>query len=280
MLGKQRSIPRRTVLLGILLAFSTIGQAEIIVSTTNKAVLDGLRIWAGESAEYDPLAAAATLFLSEHPFSRKENIDALHVLDNGHIILSTKNKATLGGLWFRAGDLVEYDPVAGTATLFLSGDIFSRRENIDAVCVLDDGNIILSTRNKARLGGLAFRDGDLVKYDPVAGTARLFLSERLFSRNEDIDAVHILSNGDVVLSTASRARLGGLRFRDGDLVRYNPVAGTAALFFTEDLFSRNEDIDAATNIGAEVGAPPEPASLFLLVAGGLALLRRRTRARV
>ena len=39
-----------------------------------------------------------------------EQIDALHVRNNGNILLSTDTSATLGGLTFLDGDIVEYNP--------------------------------------------------------------------------------------------------------------------------------------------------------------------------
>jgi hypothetical protein len=145
---------------------------------------------AGEARHYGGLGGSggfSTLF------SDDENIDALHILDNGHIILSTDGNATLGGLSFEEGDLVDYNPLTGTASLYFDGDLFSDDENIDAVHILDNGHIILSTEGNASLGGLSFNDEDLVEYDPVAGTASLYFdgSAHDLSGNDDIDAVHL-----------------------------------------------------------------------------------------
>ncbi len=117
------------------------------------------------------------------------------MLSNGHIIFSTTNNATLGGLSFGADDLVDYDPIADTATLYFDGGaLFSATdEDIDAVHVLSNGHIILSTRDDATLGGLSFGDDDLVDYDPIADTATLYFDGgALFSATtEDVDAVYI-----------------------------------------------------------------------------------------
>ncbi|MCH6576533.1 MAG: cadherin-like domain-containing protein, partial [Proteobacteria bacterium] len=167
-----------------------------------------------------------------------------------NVILSTEGSATLGGLCFTDDDLVDYDPVADTATLYFEGDpLFGTwEEAIDAVHVLANGHIILSTENDATLGGLSFGDDDLVDYDPVADTATLYFDGgALFSNlDEDIDAVHVLANGHIILSTEGDATLGGLSFGDDDLVDYDPVADTATLYFDGGaLFSSIfEDVDA------------------------------------
>lgn len=242
--------------------------ANIILSTTETETLGGVTFKDGDLADYDLVTDTAGLFFSESLFSNGEDVDAVHVLDNGHIILSTEGGATLGGLTFKDGDLVDYDPVTDTATLFFDESLFSRGEDIDAVSILDNGNLVLSTEDSASLGGLSFRDGDLVLYDLLADTASLYLSENLFCSGEDIDAVHVLANGDILLSTESSAKLGGLTFEDGDIVLYNPVTNSTTLYFDEDLLQcGSEDIDAAY--------VPEPATMALLGLGSLVLMRRR-----
>jgi hypothetical protein len=178
--------------------------------------------------------------------------------DDVALTLSTIGNAKLGGLTFGDDDLVEYDPAADNSTLaFDGGALFNAtNEDIDAVHVLSNGHIVLSTVANATLGGLTFGDDDLVEYDPVSDTASLlFDGGALFSNtNEDINAAHVLSNGHIVLSTVGNARLGGLTFGDDDLVDYDPVSDTASLFFDGGaLFSNTrEDINAASLNGSDV----------------------------
>ena len=136
------------------------------------------------------------------------------------IILSTGGEAeySIPGTnpTFEDGDLVESDPF-DSATLFFDEDLFSDDEDIDAVHVLANGNIVLSTKGSATLGGLSFQDQDLVIYNPsgvsvggiAAGTAQLLVDGSNLIVNEsdvdeDIDAVHVLDNGNIVFSTKTR----------------------------------------------------------------------------
>ena len=246
----------------------------MVFSTTATETLAGLEIAKDDLASYDLETGTASLFFSGDLFLSNENIDAAHILEDGRIILSTAGAASLGGLTFGDGDLVEYDPGTGTASLFFSEGSFSGNEDIDAVHVLANGKILLSTAGSATLGGLSFQDGDIVEYDPDSQTATLFLSESVFSNNEDIDAIHLLSDGRLLLSTANAASLGELTFRDGDVVEYDALLGTATLVFSEDLFTSGAQISALSALPA-----PEPGTLILLAGGGVSvLIRYRRRA--
>lgn len=263
------------VLLLVLSCFvGTVSASEILLSTTGGATLGGLTFEDGDVVAYDQDADSASLFFDEDLFSSSEDVDAFHVLTDNSYVLSTQTDATLGGLAFRDGDLVRYDPDTTTASLLLSEDLFSDNEDIDAVHVLSSGEIVLSTETGGTLGGLTFEDGDLVAYNPDNQTASLFFDEDLFSGSEDINALMILANGDLVLSTQTDATLGGITFGDDDLVRYSPGTDTASIYLDGgSLFSSSaEDIDAVSQV-------PAPATLALLGLGlaGLARTRRGQR---
>jgi len=204
-------------------------------------------------ARYIPANDTATLYLDGSAIGQTIDIDALHVLQNGHLVLSTTNAATLGGLGFADGDLVDYDPATDTATLYFAESAFSADEDIVSVYIMNNGNILLSTATDATLGGLDFQDTDLVEYDPAGDTATLYLDGSTTTLTIDIAAVHVLDNGRIVLATNADASLGGLNFKDGDLVEYDPATDTATLYFNENLFAGNEAINSV-HIGAGSGA--------------------------
>ncbi len=219
---------------------------NLLLSTDATETLGGITTTPDDLAEYDAAADTASIwFEGAAHFARSENIDAVDVLANGLVVLSTTGSADLGGISFRDGDLVAWDPDTDTATLLLSERaVFAGNEDIDAVHVLTNGHILLSTTGSARIGSLNFRDGDIVEYDPATGNATLFLSEDIFAANEDIDGFHLLDNGRVLLSTTGSARIGSLSFRDGDIVEYDPATGNATLFFSEDRFGNSADVNA------------------------------------
>jgi cysteine-rich repeat protein len=236
-----------------IVAGASLAHAEPLrLSTSGRATLGtpAFEFERDAVVELETTTGTATLYFDEGNFANSENIDAIHVLGNGHLVLSTAAEATLGHppLTFADGDLVEYDRAADTATIFLPETVFAGNVDIDAVHVRADGTILLSTDDTATLGTppLTFLDGDVVHYDPGTKVATRIFSEADFAGDEDIDALHELANGHLVLSVerATGAALAGIVFGDGDLVEYRPSDGTATLFFAEATFPDDENIDA------------------------------------
>lgn len=258
--------------LSILFA-SPVSATSIILSTDATETLGGLTFYDGDLAEYNLTTDTATLYFDEGLFSGVgEEITAVHILANGNIILSTDTGATLGGLTFRDGDLIEYNPTTDVGTLYFNEDLFAGDEGIDAAYINGSGNIILSTIDGATLGGLTFGGGDLAEYNPTTDVATLFFDGSLFDGSENIDAAHILDNGNIILSTDGGATLGGLTFANGSLAEYNPTTDVATLYFNESLFSSNANIDAVY-----VTTLPEPTTIALLGLGCLIFAGRKRR---
>ncbi len=184
---------------------------------------------------YDPILDEATLFFDHSATAGAdvEDINALHLLPNGHIILSADPHSggthTLGGISFDESDLVRYDPINNTAVLIFDGSaIFTDAgENIDAVYVLDNGNLVISTTGVADIGGTSFDQSDLVEYDPGGGTATILVDG---------------SDSDVFNNTTTQL--------DAAYIRVDPLDATGTI----DTYAVSVD-DLTANIGAG-GTPP------------------------
>lgn len=179
---------------------------NIAFSTTASATLGGTSFDDDDLLVYDPATGNVTMLIDGSAvFSGATDfdIDAVYIRSNGLIVLSTRFDATLGGLAFGGGDLIEYNRLSNKATLlFDGGALFTDPvEDIDAVYLFDDGQIALSTQTDAILGGLSFADGDVVKYDPVSNTAELYFAETNFTDiAADLDALHIgIAKGSTVV---------------------------------------------------------------------------------
>ena len=218
----------------------------IILATQDQATLVGSTFEDDDLAEYDPITNTAAQYFAGTLFSGNEDIKALHVLDNGHIALSTSTNATLGGLTFKNGDVVDYDPIADTATLLFSEDTDAGIDiDIDALHILDNRHIIFSVDTAVTIAFLTVHDGDLIEWDPDTGNFSLYFDHNAFTTDANVDGFHLLDNGHMIFSTTGTETLGGLTFEDGDLVDYDPIAGTATLYFSEvGHFDADEDINA------------------------------------
>ena len=236
---------------------------NIILSTETDATLGGLSFADEDLARYAPDIDVATRYLDGSAVGNTQDVDAVHVLANGHLVLSTIGTATIGGVTFENEDLIDYDPVADSATLIFDGSALftSGNTDISAVHVMDNGHLLLSNEYTAALGGVSFGPNDLVDYDPATDTATLYFDGDAVSFTGWIDAVHLLDNGHLVLSTDSAATLGGLSFGDDDLVDYDPVGDSAALYFDGSLFTDSENVRSA-HVGPGSSSVVDPNAPF------------------
>jgi hypothetical protein len=204
-------------------AFHLLPDGAVVISTSTDVTqgFGGIpSIKNGDLVEWDGVEASL-LFSEIVGFGgANNNIDAFSILPNGNWLLSTDLSATLGGLSFQNGDIVEYDPVADVATLYKGLDeatIFTGIPNsnpdIDALHVRGDGGVIFSIRS-AGIGQVGtgptygFADAprtDLFEIDPVTLEASLFLDgDGLFDG--------IARNLDAVALTESVTPTCGLGF--------------------------------------------------------------------
>lgn len=227
----------------------------IFLATASPATLGGLTFDDKDLVKYDPAADEATLFFDGSALGLAYDVDAVHVMPNGHIVLSAKDTISIGGVTVENEDLVEYNPVADTGTLLFDGStrFSSGSTDVSAVHVMDNGHLLLTNEYSATLGGLSFEPNDIVEFDPATNTATLFLDGSSLGLEQWIDAIHLLDNGNILLSTESPGTLGGLAVGKDDLIEYDPGSDTATLFFDGELFANAEDIIAAHVSGSAGG---------------------------
>jgi hypothetical protein len=238
-----------------------------------------LVLWDGEEA---------TLLFSEligfgTPYN---NIDAFSILPNGNWLLSTDLNATLGGLSFQNGDIVEYDPEADVATLYMGLDeatIFTGTPNsnpdIDALHATADGKVAFSIRSDGigRVGNgpsYGFADAprtDLFEIDPVTLDASLFLDgDGIFdgmTRNLDAAALPLLAAVNIgmvadnsthsvtIFNPTMDTVLGSVSIGPGSAIGDCSITADGTLGFATDFFDRVWVIDMTT---ITLAPPPNP----------------------
>ncbi len=169
-------------------------------------------------------------------------IDAVSIVGPSELLLSFTTAASVAGV----GLVDDSDVVLFTATslgeetegefsLYFDGSdvgLTRHAEDVDAVELLSDGRIVLSTRGRVAVPGLTGRDEDLLAFTPTSrgadtvGTwARHFDGSDVAldgSNNEDVDGAAIVQQA-IYLSTRGRFSVVGLEGEDEDVVRFDPA---------------------------------------------------------
>ena len=166
--------------------------------------------------------------------------------------MSSSSNGTIGGVSFADEDILAYDTTTGIWSLFMDGSDVglggSSAQDTAAFSFLPDGSILLSFVSPTSITGIgSVDDSDIVRFIPTstgsntAGTFEFYFDGSdvgLTQNSEDIDAVSVLSDGRLVISTAGSASVSGVSgIRDEDLIIFTPsslgsnTSGSWAMLF-------------------------------------------------
>jgi len=210
-----------------------------------------------------------------------EAVRAFALTDEDEILLSLKDS------WsgYDDSDILKFtatslgENTAGTFELYFDGSdvgLSTSHEDIDALELLEDGRIVVSTRESFSVPGVAGEDEDLIAFTPTslgtttAGTWELYFdgSELLLgeSSGEDIDAVAVDSKGDVYLSTTGSFSVPVLSGKDEDIFVFQSSTGaySPSLFFDGSAHGLGANDIYAFDISIEQGAAQAPLTRPLL----------------
>jgi len=178
---------------------------------------------------------------------------------------SLHDPTTVGGLVVANEDIVSFDGATGFETSFDGSDVGLSTLRIDAFAWLDADSLLLSFDAPASVPGIAetIDDSDIVWFDAASlGTATSGAFGLYFDGSDvglttnahDVDAVELLPDGRLLLSTTGSAAVSGVTTRDEDLLAFTPTslgdvtAGRFSLSFDGSdvgLGDTGEDVDAA-----------------------------------
>lgn len=142
------------------------------------------------------------------------------ILDSTTLLMTFRSAFTLGGLAVEPYDIVEFtatsfgSDTAGTFSLYFDGSdvgLDTTSEVIDALDVLPDGRILISTTGDPVVPGVGGQDEDVLAFTPVtlgdvtSGTWALYFDGTAVglgdTSSEDVDGLDVTPNGDIYLST-------------------------------------------------------------------------------
>jgi hypothetical protein len=161
-------------------ALSLLADGRIVLSVDagQAGVIDGIAFGDGDLVAYDPSDGSAEILLAAADLGVGD-IDAVHVYDDGTMLLSFSKPETVFGVPVKDGDIYEYDPSTGTGGVYLfEEEVFANAPELDvsALSVVGD-KVLLSTREEAVfVSGYVLAGSLIAQYDPATGAASEYLS--------------------------------------------------------------------------------------------------------
>lgn len=200
------------------------------------------------------------------------------------LYISAAANGTVGGVAYADEDIVRYNPTTATWSLYFDGsDVGLGATDMDAFEMLSDGSLLLSPDTAVTLTGVgAVDDSDIVRFTPTstgsntAGTYTWYFDGsdvELSLDAEDIDALNILADGRIVISTLTSFTVTGASGLDEDLLAFTPTslgsttAGSWAIYFD------GSDVGLSTNSNENVNGAwtASNGSLYLSTVGAFAV---------
>jgi len=190
------------------------------------------------------------------------------------MLVSFSTGATVAGAGIVANeDIASLDTTTGQYTIYFDGsDVGLANAAIDAFAVLPGGNILMSFASSFSVPGLTGGPGgsttvspsDIVRFVPTslgANTAGSFAfyfdgsDVGLTTLDENVDAIGLQPNGDLVLSITGLGSVPGVvTVEDEDLLRFAPSALGATTAGTFSVFFDGSDVGLGGNTAEDVDA--------------------------
>ena len=170
------------------------------------------------------------------------------------------------GFAFSDEDIVRFDPNTNTWTMYFDGSDVglgaNSSQDIDAFDLLADGSILLSITGDTTIPNVgAIDDADIVRFTPTSlglnttGTYSMYFDGSdvgLTTTDEDVDAVELLADGRIVVSTLGNVSVTGASGLDEDLLVFSPTALGATTSGTWAVYFDGSDVGLATTNNEDV----------------------------
>lgn len=142
-------------------------------------------------AEFDPVNGVFRMVLDGSASGIAEDITAATMSASGRLAIALDKKETVYGTEFEDSDLFYIDPAAGTSEMLFEGDSFGVNKPISSAHLLEDGTVVVGFEQSGTGLGLDFNRGDLVNFDIVSNTVKIYFSGSEFSNENSISALYI-----------------------------------------------------------------------------------------
>lgn len=179
------------------------------------------------------------------------------------IYASSSTSGTAGGVAFDDEDILIYNTGSATWSVYFDGsDVGLGSADVNAFELMSDGTVLMSFDAAFSVTGLGtVDDSDIVRFTPTstgsttAGTFSWYFDGSdvgLSTNNEDIDALDVLSDGRILISTIGGVSVTGASGDDTDLLAFTPTALGATTTGTWAVYFDGSDVGLTTNSSEDV----------------------------
>jgi len=152
------------------------------------------------------------------------DVDAYHALPGSAALFSVDVSVELPGISARAADIIRFNTRNYSIEFSADAAGIPAGVNIDAL-TLSGSDLVMSFDVTTELAGNVYQDEDLVRYDGVKFTMFLQGASAGIGPRLDVDSVHQLDNGRLLLSFDVSGSVGAISFDAADVLEYEPASG-------------------------------------------------------
>jgi len=180
------------------------------------------------------------------------------------IYLSAATDGSIGGVSYSDEDIIVYNTVSGLWAMYFDGSDTGITTDLNGFELMTDGTILLTFEAALSVPGVgSVDDSDIVRFTPTstgsttAGSFTLYFDGSdvgLSASSENLDAIGILPDGKLMVSTFGTFSVPGASGNDEDLLIFTPTSlgsatsGTWSLYFDGSdvgLSSTSEDVNGS-----------------------------------
>ncbi len=185
------------------------------------------------------------------------------------IYISPANNGSVNGIAFEDEDILAFDTVSQTWSLYFEGSDVSLDSSTGgpdnyAFDIDSDGSILLSLNKTATLPDVGSVDeNDIIRFVPTslgdntAGTYEWYLDGsdvELTGTSEDIDSIAFNTDGRLVIGTKGSFNATGVSGKDEDLFVFNATSFGESTSGTFELYVDGSNVGLADNGGEDINA--------------------------
>jgi hypothetical protein len=168
------------------------------------------------------------------------DIDSFYLVDEDTFLFSIISPTTIAGISVNDWDIIQFDATslgpntAGTFSMYFDGEdveLTASSEGIDAINVLPDGRLLISTIGTVNVTGVTGANEDLLAFTPTtlgvntSGTwAMYFDGSDVGMSSLDVDGAVVAANGNIYLSTYESFNLAGVSGDNDDVFVCAPTS--------------------------------------------------------